>query len=325
MSDWRVPGFTEVDVLGVGGFGRVVLAKHQESGRMVAIKYLLAEYLADPDIAAGFRREAWLLSGVRSPHVVQLFDFVETPQGAALVMEAVPGVSLRALLAAENVLAPESALAILKGSLLGLADAHAAGVVHRDYKPGNVLVSREGQSKLVDFGLATLDGRNGLTAGSPSYMAPEQWAGQPGQARHRCVRRHLRVLPMHHRAPAVRGDHHRRTALAAPDGARAAGRGARETPSADRARDGQRPGVATVHSGRLRVRVGNRRPQGLRKGLGETRLEAPGRRVRGADRAHPAGAAGLRRNRRRADRRGQPAPSRPGLLLPRAPGPGRPR
>ncbi|MER6901648.1 serine/threonine-protein kinase, partial [Amycolatopsis sp. NPDC000740] len=182
MSDtWQVPGFTEVDVLGVGGFGRVVLAKHQQSGRMVAIKYLLAEYLADPDIAAGFRREAWLLSGVRSPHVVQLFDFVETPQGAALVMEAVPGVSLRALLATENVLVPESALAILKGSLLGLADAHTAGVVHRDYKPGNVLVSREGQSKLVDFGLATLDGHNGLTAGSPSYMAPEQWAGQPGQ------------------------------------------------------------------------------------------------------------------------------------------------
>ncbi|WP_051166426.1 protein kinase domain-containing protein [Amycolatopsis orientalis] len=181
MSDWRAPGFTEVDVLGVGGFGRVVLAKHQDSGRMVAIKYLLAEYLADPDLAAGFRREAWLLSGVRSPHVVRLFDFIETPQGAALVMEAVPGVSLRALLATENVLAPESALAILKGSLLGLADAHAAGVVHRDYKPGNVLVSREGESKLVDFGLATLDGHNGLTAGSPSYMAPEQWAGQPGQ------------------------------------------------------------------------------------------------------------------------------------------------
>ncbi|WP_409465161.1 serine/threonine-protein kinase [Amycolatopsis sp. GA6-003] len=181
MSDWQVPGFTEVDVLGVGGFGRVVLAKHQESGRMAAIKYLLAEYLADPDIAAAFRREAWLLSGVRSPHVVQLFDFVETPHGAALVMETVPGVSLRALLATENVLAPESALAVLKGSLLGLAAAHAAGVVHRDYKPGNVLVSREGQSKLVDFGLATLDGHNGLTAGSPSYMAPEQWAGQPGR------------------------------------------------------------------------------------------------------------------------------------------------
>ncbi|MEV4142784.1 protein kinase [Amycolatopsis sp. NPDC049691] len=181
MNDtWSVPGYAEVDVLGSGGFGRVVLAKHETSGRLAAIKYLRAEFLADPRIADGFRREAWLLSGVRSPHVVRLFDFVETPHGAALVMEAVPGVSLRALLVAENVLAPEAALAILKGSLLGLADAHAAGVVHRDYKPGNVLVSRDGESKLVDFGLATLDGHNGLTAGSPSYMAPEQWAGQPG-------------------------------------------------------------------------------------------------------------------------------------------------
>ncbi|MEV7042347.1 protein kinase [Amycolatopsis sp. NPDC051061] len=181
MNDtWRLPGYAEVDVLGTGGFGRVVLAKHEASGKMAAIKYLRAEFLADARIADGFRREAWLLSGVRSPHVVRLFDFVETPQGAALVMEAVPGVSLRALLVAENVLAPEAALAILKGSLLGLADAHAVGVVHRDYKPGNVLVSREGESKLVDFGLATLDGHNGLTAGSPAYMAPEQWAGRPG-------------------------------------------------------------------------------------------------------------------------------------------------
>ncbi|WP_236790904.1 protein kinase [Amycolatopsis sp. GM8] len=177
---WQVPGFAEVDELGAGGFGRVVLAKHEESGQLVAIKYLRGEFLSEPWVADGFRREAWLLRGVTSPHVVRLFEFIESPQGAALVMEAVPGVSLRALLAAEGTLAPESALAILKGSLLGLAAAHAAGVVHRDYKPGNVLVSREGESKLVDFGLATLDGQSGLAAGSPSYMAPEQWAGQPG-------------------------------------------------------------------------------------------------------------------------------------------------
>lgn len=181
MSEtWRVPGFSEVDVLGTGGFGRVVLAKHEGSGRFVAIKYLHGEFLTEARILDGFRREAWLLHGVMSPHVVRLFEFIESPQGAALVMEAVPGVSLRALLAAEKTLAPESALAILKGSLLGLAAAHGAGVVHRDYKPGNVLVSREGESKLVDFGLATLDGQSGLTAGSPSYMAPEQWAGRPG-------------------------------------------------------------------------------------------------------------------------------------------------
>ncbi|OXM75286.1 MULTISPECIES: serine/threonine-protein kinase [Amycolatopsis] len=181
MDDrWRVPGYTELEVLGTGGFGHVVLAKHETSGQLVAIKYLHAEFLADPGILDGFRREAHLLHGVRSPHVARLHEFVERPEGAALVMEAVPGVSLRVLLAAEKTLAPESALAILKGSLLGLAAAHAVGVVHRDYKPGNVLVSQAGESKLVDFGLATLDGQAGLAAGSPSYMAPEQWAGLPG-------------------------------------------------------------------------------------------------------------------------------------------------
>lgn len=71
-----MPGYAEVDVLGSGGFGRVVLAKHEASGTLAAIKYLRAEFLADARIADGFRREAWLLSGVRSPHVVRLFDFV---------------------------------------------------------------------------------------------------------------------------------------------------------------------------------------------------------------------------------------------------------
>jgi eukaryotic-like serine/threonine-protein kinase len=177
MTAWSLTGFTELRPLGDGGFGRVVLARHDVSGRLVAVKYLFDTF--DPAARAQFRHEAAILRLVVSPYVARLFEFVETPQGAAIVMEAVPGVPLRDLLAREPVLAPESALAILKGSLLGLAAAHMAGTVHRDYKPGNVLVQPDNVSKLVDFGIAVLSGHSGLSSGTPAYMAPEQWEGGP--------------------------------------------------------------------------------------------------------------------------------------------------
>jgi serine/threonine-protein kinase len=163
--------------LGEGGFGRVVLARHDESAQVVAIKYLYARFAADPVRLAEFRHEAQILSRVSGPHIARLHQFVETPQGAAIIMEAVHGVSLKEILGRQEKLEPEAALAILKGSLLGLAGAHAAGTVHRDYKPANVLVTPEGQSKLVDFGIAVLAGQTGVAAGTPAYMAPEQWSG----------------------------------------------------------------------------------------------------------------------------------------------------
>ena len=169
-------GYTRLTVLGEGGFGRVVLARHDASGRVVAIKYLTS---TDESSRAQFRHEAAILRRVVSPHVAALYEFVETPRGAAIVMEAVPGVSLKDILAQQGALTPEAALTILKGSLLGLAAAHAAGTVHRDYKPGNVLVQPNHQSKLVDFGIALLAGHSGHTGGTPAYMAPEQWHGGP--------------------------------------------------------------------------------------------------------------------------------------------------
>ncbi|MFI6300843.1 serine/threonine-protein kinase [Amycolatopsis thailandensis] len=179
-DEWRLPGFTELEQLGTGTFGRVVLARQDNTGHVVAIKYLFSRFAAEPAYLEAFRQEALALHRVASPHVVRLYEFFETPQGAAIVMEAVNGVSLRAVLQAEGALEPEAALAVLKGSLLGLAAAHSANVVHRDYKPANVLVADTGESKLVDFGTAVLAGERGPAVGTPAYMAPEQWAG--GQA-----------------------------------------------------------------------------------------------------------------------------------------------
>ncbi|MFD9462961.1 protein kinase [Streptomyces sp. NPDC060027] len=179
MNTWAVPGYTESRELGSGASGRVALAVHEQTGLPVAVKYLSESLRTRPGFVREFRAEARLLGGLRSEHVAGLYEYVEGPEGAAIVMELVDGVCLRALLAKDAPLAPEAALVLLKGSLLGLADAHRLGVVHRDYKPENVLVRPDGTSKLVDFGIAAADGTTAGIAGTPSYMAPEQWTGAP--------------------------------------------------------------------------------------------------------------------------------------------------
>ena len=157
-AGWSVPGYTGLKALGSGGFGEVVLARHDGSGRQVAIKYLRRDLVADERFAVMFRGEAAVLASLDDPHVVRLHEYVESAGGAAIVMELVDGVSLRQILARHGATTPEAALVVLRGSLLGLAAAHARGVVHRDYKPDNVLVDGDGASKLTDFGIAALAG-----------------------------------------------------------------------------------------------------------------------------------------------------------------------
>ena len=176
---WAVPGYTELKVLGSGGFGEVVLARHDVSGTRVAIKYLRAQLLADPQFAALFRAEAAVLASLDDPNVVRLYAYVESPPGgAAIVMELVDGVSLREILARQGKTTAEAALVVLQGSLLGLAAAHRRGVVHRDYKPENVLIDGAGASKLTDFGIAARAGGAAVAAGTLAYAPPEQFAGQ---------------------------------------------------------------------------------------------------------------------------------------------------
>ncbi|MEU5277044.1 serine/threonine-protein kinase [Streptomyces asoensis] len=179
MDTWAVPGYTESLELGSGASGRVVQAVHEETGLPVAVKYLSESLRTRPGFVHGFRAEARLLGGLESPYVAGLYEYVESPDGAAIVMELVDGVSLRTLLGRAAPFEPEAALVVLKGSLLGLADAHRVGVVHRDYKPENVLVEPDGSSRLVDFGIAVDVGVSAGAAGTPSYMAPEQWTGAP--------------------------------------------------------------------------------------------------------------------------------------------------
>src|ERR1700731_5157679 len=98
MAEWDVPGFTELRTLGSGSFGEVVLAQHDGSGNLVAIKYLKQDLLSDTEFTEAFRGEAAILASVHDPHVVRLYEYVESPQGAAIVMELVDGVCLREIL-----------------------------------------------------------------------------------------------------------------------------------------------------------------------------------------------------------------------------------
>ncbi|MEV0407994.1 serine/threonine-protein kinase [Actinoallomurus sp. NPDC050550] len=174
-GNWTVPGYRHVRILGQGASGTVLLAVHEATGTPAAIKYLSGELRSDPGFLERFRAEARLMAELTDPHIVRLYEYVETPAAAALVMELVDGVTLKDILRTQGPTGPEAALVVLKGSLRDLAAAHAAGVVHRDYKPANVLVRDDGASRLADFGIAVHAEERATASGTPAYMAPEQW------------------------------------------------------------------------------------------------------------------------------------------------------
>ena len=187
----NVGAYTVLGELGRGGMGVVYHARHQESGRRVAIKVLHRELAADPRLASQFVREGRAASLANHPGIVNVTDFGRLPSGPAyLVMELVEGETLEALLAA-GALRPRRALTLARRMAAALAAAHVRGVIHRDLKPSNVFLDPGDGIKIGDFGAAKVLSllpdstatQHGVVLGTPFYMSPEQARGLPTDER----------------------------------------------------------------------------------------------------------------------------------------------
>src|SRR5437763_4712731 len=178
------------DRLGVGGMSTVVLAFDQRLERYVAVK-LLAQHLADDStFVSRFRREALAAARLLHPNIVQVFDFGfdEGHHQHFIVMEHVPGHSCAELLRDRGHLDVDQGVEIIAQSCRGLDYAHRNGVIHRDVKPGNLLVSDADVVKLADFGIARATDQSSITQvgsvlGTAAYLAPEQARGEEADPR----------------------------------------------------------------------------------------------------------------------------------------------
>jgi serine/threonine-protein kinase len=177
-------------LLGKGGMGAVYLADDEVLGELVALKVISSSFASDEAaMIARFRREAAAARKVSSPAVIRIHDLGEARPGLLyLSMEYFAGRTLTELIAQRGIVPMKDVQDILSQVAGGLETAHQAGVIHRDLKPGNVLVGERGAVKIIDFGLATTMAGDGLTAtgailGTPHYMAPEQVRGKPVDAR----------------------------------------------------------------------------------------------------------------------------------------------
>ena len=156
--------------------------------RAVAVKLLHPEHARQPDGLARFRAEAQQAGSLSHPNIAQVYDYCEPtpPDPAYLVLELVDGPSLARHLDG-GPLSPARTLDVIEQAATGLAAAHRAGLLHRDIKPGNLLLSQDGLIKITDFGIARAAGsvvhtRTGALTGTPAYLAPERFGGAPATA-----------------------------------------------------------------------------------------------------------------------------------------------
>jgi serine/threonine protein kinase len=179
ISD-ALPAYDVTGEIGRGAWGVVYAARHRQLGRAVAIKQLPTAFGADPDLRARFTSEAQLIASLDHPHIVPVYDYLERDGLYLIVMEHLSGGTLWDRFSGDG-LGQDEAVAILLAVCSALDHAHERGVLHRDVKPENVLLTASGTPKLTDFGIAKLltSTRTALTQagtamGTPAYMAPEQ-------------------------------------------------------------------------------------------------------------------------------------------------------
>ncbi len=184
----HIAGYTILGKLGVGGMGVVYKAHDTALERTVALKLLPPHLFHDSGFLQRFRTEALAQARLNTPNVVTLFQMLEIPAGLVLVMEYVEGETLGQRLREQGPLTVKEAVWVFDQALSGVESAHAMGIIHRDLKPGNIFITRRGEVKLMDFGIAHIvghrePGHGGAVVGTLLYIAPEQINGRDADFR----------------------------------------------------------------------------------------------------------------------------------------------
>ena len=178
----KIGKYDVIDIIGRGGMGIVYKATDPNLNRLVAIKMMTGGYASTPEHLKRFFREAQSTGGLRHPNIVTIFELGDYDGNPYLVMEYLEGESLESIIKSRRPISLVEKLSIMMEVCHGLSYAHGRGIVHRDIKPGNIMVSSQGPVKIIDFGIAHIEDKNvtiaGQIMGSAGYMSPEQVNGR---------------------------------------------------------------------------------------------------------------------------------------------------
>jgi serine/threonine-protein kinase len=184
-----VCGYEVLESLGRGGFATIYKARGPD-GKLVTLKFPSPEIIGDPAVYERFRREFTIGQRLSHPAIARAISLSETPEGICLVLEFAEGTTLRSLMADRGRLSLGETVKIAGQLAAALEFLHSNGVFHRDLKPENIIIAADGQVRILDFGIALLEGARRVTwgpltdvLGTPDYMSPEQIQGKRGDAR----------------------------------------------------------------------------------------------------------------------------------------------